>query len=295
MRVLHTILLLALATTVLPAQKGKDYKTKVNEKVMAMRKAMRDGKVVHYNVRVRVRLKNGNRLKGIVKNGRLVELVDGLDFVTSANQLDPRAGLRVWYTAGTNSFIFVSYKDIARYKIGSTLSDEQVKAIEMKIADAKREMIENYERLQDAKKNAADKNKTAQNQQQPPGNQGQTGAEPELQLTAEQKKLLEEFPPSAGWSENKLNKLKLERITIGRFPNEKERKFEGSFTAWNEAYKKSQEIANAKKQAARRGKPNVKTSGNQPPTTGGTGARTPGGTPQPYPVKNSPPMPGPKK
>ena len=106
-----------------------DRKKQIRERTKEMRTEMRKGQIRHFNVYVTVRLKNGNRLKGVVKNGQFIELDNGLDFV-SADRDDPRAGLRIWFTAGTNSFIFLTYGQIAHYEIGNTLSDQQVKAMD---------------------------------------------------------------------------------------------------------------------------------------------------------------------
>src|SRR5690606_293389 len=125
----------------LRSQGEDDRQTQMRKKIEAMREALREGRVAHYNVRVMVRLKNGNRLKGVVKNGRFVELHDGLDFVPTDRD-NPSAGLRVWYTAGTNSFLFIPHSTIAHYKIGVRLSDEQVKALEEKLIAQRKEADE---------------------------------------------------------------------------------------------------------------------------------------------------------
>src|SRR5687768_13052596 len=71
-------------------------KERVRREVKEKRDAMRAGSMIRTNVRVSVRLKNGNKLSGVVKNELFVEALDQLDFV-AANMETPGAGIRVWY------------------------------------------------------------------------------------------------------------------------------------------------------------------------------------------------------
>jgi hypothetical protein len=293
-----------LVAAVLPAQQGgteppkpkstTETQDKLAQKVQAQRDAMRAGKVRNYNVYVRVRLKNGNRMKGVVKNGRFVERRDGLDFEPSQRSV-PGSGLRVWFTAGTNSFIFMPYDSIANYRIGRTLSDDQVKAIELTIAQKRRE-IEEQHRL--AKQQAIDKQKAeADKATDDPGKGGRDGATAAgPQLSDAQKELLKEFPPDAGWGESKIASLKLRRITLGVYPSEKEKRFEENYKLWSEAYTLVQQQQAAERQAARdqAQKALVQKSGSGDKDPGGKNgkqgeaATPPSGTP-PKPGGGAPP------
>src|SRR5258706_5328691 len=68
-----------------------------DQQVQEMRRQMVEGRRYRSHVRVTVRLKNGNTIRGIVKDGLLVERIDGLHFcVAEADQ--PGAGIRVYYS-----------------------------------------------------------------------------------------------------------------------------------------------------------------------------------------------------
>src|SRR5687767_6888706 len=88
----------------------------VVEEVTRKRDDMRGGRVARYNVRVKVRLKNGARLSGVVKNGRLVERAQGIEFV-EADRAMPEAGIRLHYFDETTSFIFLRWADIESHHV----------------------------------------------------------------------------------------------------------------------------------------------------------------------------------
>ncbi|MFT4511927.1 MAG: hypothetical protein ACI89X_001395 [Planctomycetota bacterium] len=101
-----------------------------------MRDSITKGRQVKAHVKVMVRLKNGNRLRGVVKDGRLVERVDGLRFV-DAQARDLGAGIRLWYSGGTRSYIFVPFQSLKNYEVVQRLSQKQLMDIEteMQMAD----------------------------------------------------------------------------------------------------------------------------------------------------------------
>lgn len=102
---------------------------RVDQRAQSMRQQIESGRAVHSHVRVQVRLKNGNKLVGVVKDGKLVERVDGLRFV-EAQAKDRGAGIRLWYTGGTRNFVFVPFGDFAEYEVLQQLSNKQLLAIE---------------------------------------------------------------------------------------------------------------------------------------------------------------------
>ena len=53
---------------------------RINRRAQQMREQLGTGKAIKSHVKVQVRLNNGNRLEGVVKDGRLVEKVTGLRF-----------------------------------------------------------------------------------------------------------------------------------------------------------------------------------------------------------------------
>ena len=218
----------------------------IRKEIEAKEKAMREGKVVRSNVRITVRLQNGSRLRGVVKNGRFIEKHDGLIFVPS-ERVSEGAGLRLWYYDQTNSYIFLPWGTIAEHTIGEVLSDDDVTKMGLE--------MDRQARAARARVVKPGADKTAEGDGQPkdvdapPAPPGgvvtKAPAKPASQLTAEQKALLAEFPPSAGWSLEKLKALELRKIQVNVWPNEKEKRFIDSFGEWNEASRIQQEEAEA--------------------------------------------------
>lgn len=117
-----------------PAPKKAD---RVAKRAESMRDSITKGRQVKAHVKVLVRLQNGNRLRGVVKDGRLVERVDGLRFV-DAQARDQGAGIRLWYSGGTRSYIFVPFKSLKNYEVVQRLSQKQLLEIESEMQMAER-------------------------------------------------------------------------------------------------------------------------------------------------------------
>ncbi len=103
--------------------------SRIAERAESMRKSITAGRQVKAHVKVQIRLQNGNRLSGVVKDGRLIERVDGLRFV-DANARDAGAGIRVWYSGGTRSYIFVPFASLKNYHVVQRLSHKQLMDLE---------------------------------------------------------------------------------------------------------------------------------------------------------------------
>jgi hypothetical protein len=229
-------------------------KQRVVDEVTRKRDDMRGGRVDRYNVRVRVKLKNGAKLSGVVKNGRLVERAEGIDFV-EADRSTPEAGIRLHYFDETTSFVFLRWSEIDSHKVVVKMSDDEVRALE-------RELMERERKRQEERQQAAVKPPG------PPAGPGSggpdDGADPK-RPTKDAKEgskdgkadgagkdapakddtpLLTEFPPEAGWSEAKAQDIERRKVTVGVYPNEKEKRFLEVLGEW----KKQQAQAEAKRQ-----------------------------------------------
>jgi len=118
---------------------------RADERARSMREQITEGRVVKSHVRVRVRLRNGNRLTGVVKDGRLVERVDGLRFV-EAQARERGAGIRLWYSGGTRSYIFVPFDSLKGYEVVQRLSQKQLQQIEKEMQMAEKRAAERKRR-----------------------------------------------------------------------------------------------------------------------------------------------------
>lgn len=129
---------------VVPRKTAKPIKSdvaRVLERAKSMRRGITTGRPMKSHVKVRVRLQNGNRLAGVVKDGRLVERVDGLRFV-DAQALDAGAGIRLWYSGGTRSYIFVPFVSLKNYEVVQRLSQQQLLAMENEMQMAEKRASE---------------------------------------------------------------------------------------------------------------------------------------------------------
>src|SRR5262245_45461822 len=101
----------------------------VDHQVVEMRRQMTEGKTFRSHVRVTVRLKNGNRMQGVVKDGMVVERIDGIRFV-AAEASEPGAGIRLYYWNGRSNFVFLPFTDIQEYRINARVTPDELALLE---------------------------------------------------------------------------------------------------------------------------------------------------------------------
>jgi hypothetical protein len=209
-------------------------KERIEQEVLEKQRLMREGKVIRTNVRVTVRLRNGSRLKGVVKNERFIERVDGLSFVP-ADLRARGAGLRLWYYDNTNSYIFLPYDSILSHSIGEKLTDAEVRAIAERLDEERRAA------LAKAAHKPADGPDAAGKVADPNAPPATTTPQPEAgatkgALTAEQTALLTEYPPEDGWGLDRLREIETRKVTVGAYPDARSARFQQVFAQWNEAW-----------------------------------------------------------
>ncbi len=220
----------------------------VIERIRNNFKESRKGRSLSANVQILLELKNGEKIKGIVRNGRFVERDAGLDFVPADKRI-PGAGLRIWYYNNTSSYIFIQYKYIKNYRIIRRLSDLQVKEIGDKIREREkreaalarkraRERIEAIKRRLRGEKVEEKLEKLAEKIQE---------SEKEAKARMERAKLLKEFPPEEGWGPKRIQEINLRKIALHVYPNEKEKRFIQVFEEWQKAFKEAQETKKKEK------------------------------------------------
>lgn len=206
----------------------------IRERIQRERARRRQQKIVRTHVSVRVKLRNGERLKGVVKDGNFVERPSGgLEFVR-AEMTQKDAGLRLWYYNKTDGYIFLPYTMIETYKVLKRLTDVEINIIRdeireqekiaRKAAEARKKMLD--EKAETLKQGGAANKKLAK--------LAKKVAEDEAKAKADAKylKLVDEFPPSEGWGEQRINQINIRRLTVRVFPNAKERRFIEVFDDW---------------------------------------------------------------
>jgi hypothetical protein len=237
------------------------------QRARSMRREIEEGQVLTSHVKVRVRLQNGNRLEGVVKDGKLVERVNELRFV-AAQAKERGAGIRIWYTGDTRSYIFVPFESLASYQVMERISPDELRAIEIKLKMTERRVA--------AKRRAQAKSKAAAKGSSPAGGPEASSGPKPTSLEALEKgqpplpapggaapapprgevkppagqpaapsqkerdaALLATYPPKLGWNEAKKNEISRRLAVIGAKPSEKELEFVKQFDAWIQACERS--------------------------------------------------------
>jgi hypothetical protein len=235
--------------------------SQIDLRAESMRQQIGDGKQVQSHVRVMVRLTNGNRITGVVKDGRLVERIDGLRFV-EANADDKGAGVRIWYTAGARDFVFVPFRDFAEYKIIQKLSHAQLLQVESELqASLARKTAPVPAGEGKAGADGGETGATEGGDGLPPADQEPAGdaagkakaKEPAKDAAKDKPKdgdkapavgkdqqkawfdLVQTYPPEDGWNEARRDELKRRFVVIGSKPSAVEQRFLDEYDEWKKA------------------------------------------------------------
>ncbi|MBK9388374.1 MAG: hypothetical protein IPN34_26440 [Planctomycetes bacterium] len=185
---------------------------------------------------VDVLLTNDERVRGVVKNGRYVEIPSGIDFEPGERESSD-AGIRVWHVAGATSFAFIPYREIRSYRVVRTLSELQVR----EFASAAREEAR---RRADAAREEAMR-KLAQRKME---EQNAEVLEKLDDLAAKERagqeriardlgyvEVLQRFSPEQGWTPTRLVDIR-RRVALDLFPTEEEKGFILAYDSWRPAY-----------------------------------------------------------
>ncbi len=215
----------------------------------------RKGRLVKRNVKVRVRLRNGESLIGVVKEGRFVEKVKGLEFVP-ADIRTKGAGIRLWYYDDTDGYIFLPYTMIRTYKILKELTGVEIKAIRERILERRKKARElAKKRLDSLKKKEKEflQNKKASEKLDKLSKnlkEAKKKRQEEERLLA----LIKEFPPEKGWGPKKIEEIRIRKIAIGAFPDQKSKRFVEVFEDWTKGYKLWESLKAKESQKSKTGK-----------------------------------------
>lgn len=208
---------------------------RLDDQVEQMRRQVQQGRAFHSHVRVTVRLKNGNKVQGIVKDGFVVERIDGMRFV-AAEQNDAGAGVRLYTYKGKRNYVFLAFSDIADYRINARMSQQDVLAYERKMKEQDKAQAQRA--TQDLPAAPLGESEPAAPEQAPskPGSpdagatDGERG-EPDGELKA-MFALLEQYPPSQGWGRQKRDEIARRFVVIGARPSAFEQAFVDRFDEW---------------------------------------------------------------
>ncbi len=225
--------------------------TALDREVESMREKVADGKTFRSHVRVTVRLKNGNRVQGIVKDGFVVERIDGIRFV-SGEANDEGSGVRIYTYNGRRNYIFLAFSDMEEYRINARLSSSELAAYERRVKEDEEKKRKALMQQLDQPTAAADSttptaepststepvtetapktaNATKQSSQSTEEKKG--GVEQELQTFYA---LLQSYPPAQGWDAARRDEIKRRFAVVGARPTASEQKFVDQFEQWQRA------------------------------------------------------------
>lgn len=218
----------------------------IDRELDAMRQNLVEGRTYRSHVRVTVRLKNGNRVAGIVKDGFVVERVDGMRFV-EAEANDNGAGVRIYTYNGKRNYVFLAFSEMQEYRINQRMTTAELQAYERKIRESEEAQQKQREQQQGEAAQPAPGTEV-EGANAPVELQPATDAPAEPAAPAAPKKpaagseelqaqfaLVQEYPPSEGWNEARRDEISRRRAVVGANPSPKEQKFVEKFAEWQRA------------------------------------------------------------
>jgi hypothetical protein len=250
-----------------PGADAKGADAKVERSAQSMREQITTGVQVTSHVRLALRLRNGYKLSGVVKDGRFVERVDGLRFV-DATAKEKGAGIRIWYTGGRRNFVFVPFADVTEYEVLERLTQKQLDEIDaaVRVAEQKQRAGTSGDAATTAPTSAESGVPSLESTpaapttevagQQPrstaravksgdassttgAGTKTESSGEGTATTELEQQKvylaLLKQYPPAGGWNRAKRDEIARRKNVVGAVPSEKEQQFVAKFAEWEKA------------------------------------------------------------
>ncbi|GEM_PF-2453189 len=235
----------------------------IRKKILEQKARARDDRLVLRSVKVRVRLRNGESLLGVVKGGRFIEKPKGLEFVP-ADIRTKGAGIRLWYYDNTDGYIFLPYTLIRTYKVLKTLSDVEIKEIREGILKNRVRAEEEGRRRKEELARRAEERKKMEKASKKLEEIAKR-IEEEKKAKAEQDRLLalvKEYPPSKGWGPEKIEEIRIRKVALGVFPDERSKRFIEVYEDWKKGVELQKKI-DAAKAASKEGAPGSKPAGEE--------------------------------
>jgi hypothetical protein len=187
------------------------------------------------DIHVTVYLRTTAKIDGIVRGG--FERLSGGSFQPATIDDGPNVGYRIWYTSGTNGFIFVRHRDIVRIENRGVVTDEQRRRLEETLrqlreaAQRSREearlQLEGLRERQEAEEKAEEE--TGQDEV------AQRAKVEEEEAARKREALLERFPPTE-WKPERRDQIRQNQVILGLAPSPRENEWLESYDSWKPAY-----------------------------------------------------------
>ncbi len=199
-------------------------------------------------------LKSGDKVRGFVKNNQFSEKSVGKEFI-SVKSGEKGAGLRLYFIEDTQSYVFFPETVIQKYQIVRGISDQDMRALSTKLtkaaSDRKQELLQDQAPVEEATKPTEEeaakapektdkKESAAPAPAKPMTPEKAEAAKQKAEEEAEAKALLEKFSPEAGWSIEKYDSIRQNRVN-DIYPTKEEAEFEKNFKKWKQAFLAEQE------------------------------------------------------
>ncbi|HEX5137659.1 MAG TPA: hypothetical protein VFY93_11835 [Planctomycetota bacterium] len=130
-------------------------------------------------------------VKGVIRNGKLIERFAGRDFVQDPTIEHPQCGIRLWWVDNTSGWIFLRYSQIDTIALTGVLTAEEKQAIMEALQAKEKRKQEDQHAIEVAKLD-----------------------EELLKMTSVELEayLLREYPQEQGWTSEKLRELKKKQL-----------------------------------------------------------------------------------
>lgn len=211
----------------------------IEEKIRKTRARLKKEGVLQSHIQVKITLRNGEIMRGVVKNGLFVEKPTRLEFVRAEMKV-PGAGIRLWYYNDTSGFIFLPYRTIKTYKILRRLTEVEVAALHDQMVAKKKVAKDEGKEAGKAVQKKADAFQEKLAKQRAKQEKKEASAA-ELKAMSEETRLralLKEFPAKDGWGPEKATEIRMRFINIGVSPDARSKRFLDNLADWNKAYAK---------------------------------------------------------
>ncbi len=200
-----------------------------------------------------VYLKNGSTIEGIARKGVLAEKVVKFrrknevkveSIYVQVPSAEKDAGIRIWYINNIDGFTFIPYSSIDEkqgVEVVRTLTPRESEQI-FKEIKVKEETLRDAEKRAKAEEDRLNKEKSQTEKAMREAEIARRRGVDLDQARKERQELLTKFPPSAGWSSEKLAEIRRRWIINHIPPTEIERDFLGLFDKWQKAKEEQEQI-----------------------------------------------------
>ena len=180
------------------------------------------------NIAVEVWLETGAVFTGVAMNGKVAEKPVGPGWTDIAGNPkdDVSSGIRLWYYRNLDGFVFLNHRYIDKVVVGKKLTESEMIALKAKVAEIRTGT-------------------------KAPTKDGTAAKQGYASLDAGEKKLIDEFPPTSGYSIERYEAVQRDFVTKGTKPTPDEDKWIEVYPDWLKSYRKFAGLPDPSAEAAK--------------------------------------------